>query len=165
MADIANVKIGAASLTFGGVDLGHTKGGCELSVETEKAEITVDETGSTIRDYSLIGEKATIKVPMAETQVANLAKAFPMGTLEESNTRLLLGKKAGERFAQYAEELVLRPNGVADDSEDVVLYKAVATGDNTIGFTNEDERIVEVEFVALWDDVKGALGHIGVAPA
>jgi len=163
MADIQNVKIGAAHVTFGGTDIGHTKGGCEVTIETEKAEITVDETGNTIRDYSLLGEKATVKVPLAESQVANLANAFPMGTLENSNGRLKLGKKAGERFAQYAKELVLRPFGETDDANDVVFYKAVATGDATISYSNEDERVVEVEFTALWDDTKDALGHIGAA--
>lgn len=165
MADIQNVKIGACNVTFGGVNLGHTKGGVEISIETEKSEITVDETGSTVRDFSLLGEKMTAKVRLAETQVANLANVFPMGELEDTNTRLKIGKTAGQRFAAEAKELVLRPVGVADDSEDVVFYKAVSLGEATIGYTNEEERIVEVTFQALWNETKNALGHFGVSPA
>ncbi len=164
MADIQNVKIGACDVTFGGVAIGHTKGGVEVSIETEKSEITVDETGNTVRDFSLLGEKITAKVRLAESQVANLANAFPMGVLEDTNTRLKLGKKAGERFAQYAKELVLRPIGNEDDSEDVVFYKAVSLGEATIAYTNEEERIVEVTFQALWDEDEEALAHFGVAP-
>ncbi len=164
-ANIQNVKIGACTVTFGGTDLGHTKGGVEITIETEKAEITVDETGSTVRDFSLLGEKLTAKVRLAETQVANLINAFPMGELEDTNTRLKIGKTAGQRFATEAKELKLRPIGNVDDSEDVVLYKAVSLGELTIGYTNDEERIIEVEFQALWDETKDALGHIGVTPA
>lgn len=160
-ADIQNVKIGACSVTFGGTDLGHTKGGVEVSIKTKKADITVDETGETPRDFSLLGEEITVKVRLAETQVANLANILPMATLEAGNAGLQVGSKAGKRFAQYAKELVLRPIGNTDDSEDVILYKAISLSEVSVPYTNDEERVIEVEFQALWDETAGALAHFG----
>lgn len=162
MGNIANVKIGACVVTFGGTDLGHTKGGADFTYETDKAEITVDETGSTIRDFSLIGEKAMIKVRLAESSLLNLSKIMPMAELQATNTRLQFGKKAGQRFLTEAAELVLRPLGNVDDTEDLVLYKAVVVSEVPVSYNNEDERVIEVEFQAMWDATNSALGHFGV---
>jgi len=79
---------------------------------------------------------------------------------------LTLGKNAGERLGGDGAQLVLHPlaNLANDLSEDVVIHKAVVHGEIELGFTNEDERIVEVEFVALVDTTKtdgNWLGFIG----
>lgn len=167
MADTTNIKIGACSVNFNSVDLGHTKGGVTVNYSPEYAEITADQYGNTPVDKSLIGEMITIKVPLAESQVANLAKAMPLGTLAGSgNGRVTLGKNAGERLGAQAHQLVLHPlaNDADDLSEDVVIHKAVVHGEVELGFNNEDERIVEVEFVALVDTTKADgnwLGFIG----
>lgn len=163
-ADIQNVKIGACTVTFGGVDLGHTQGGCEISIETKKAEITVDETGETVRDFALLGETIKVKLRLAESQVENMGNILPMGTLSVDNATLTLGKTAGERFAQYAKELVLRPIGNTDDTDDVVIYKAVSLGEVKLPYKNDEERVIEVEFQALWDETNSGLARIGVDP-
>lgn len=166
MGDVTNVKIGACQVTFGTTDLGHTKGGVTVSYSPEYADITVDQYGSTPVDKSLIGEMLTVKVPLAESQVANIAKAIPLSTLAGAGDgRATVGKEAGARLGAVAAKLVLHPlvNG-ADLSEDVVIHKAVVHGELEIGYNNEDERLIEVEFVALVDTSKSngnLLGHIG----
>lgn len=171
MADSANIKIGACSVSFGGTDLGHTKGGVTVNYSPEYADITADQYGNTAIDKALVGEVLTVKVPLAESQVANLAKVLPLGTLAGAgNARLTLGKNAGARLASLAAALVLHPlvNGASDRTEDVVLYKAVVHGEVELGFKVEDERVVEVEFIALIDTTKSNgswLGLIGDSAA
>jgi len=166
MGDTTNVKIGACQVTLGGTDLGHTKGGVTVNYSPEFADITVDQYGNTPVDKSLMGEMLTIKVPLAESQVANINKALPLSTLAGSGDgRATIGKQAGARLLDQAAELVLHPLvNTGDLSEDIVIHKAVVHGEVEIGFNNEDERIVEVEFIALVDTTKAdgnLLGHIG----
>lgn len=167
MSDISNIKIGVCSVVFGTTNLGHTKGGVTVTYSPEYADITADQFGNTPIDKALVGEMLTIKVPLAESQVANLAIAFPLGTLDgATDARVTIGKEAGARLRDVAAKLVLHPlvnaAGVLDD--DVVIHKAVVHKEVEIGYTNENERIVEVEFVALVDTAKtngNLLGHIG----
>jgi hypothetical protein len=167
MADVTNVKVGVCSVNFNSADLGHTKGGVTVNYSPEFTEITVDQYGNTPVDKALLGEMVTITVPLAESQVANLTKAMPLGTLAGAGDgRITLGSNAGARLSDESAQLVLHPigNASSDLTEDVVIHKAVVHGEVAIGFTNEDERIIEVEFVALVDTTKADgnwLGFIG----
>lgn len=165
MSDVANIKIGACSVNFGGVDLGHTKGGVTVNYSPEYSEITADQYGKSIIDRSLVGEKLTVKVPLAETQVANLAKVIPMGTLAGAgNKRVTLGKDAGARLAALAAALVLHPlvNAANNRDDDVVIYKAVVSGEVELNYSVEDERVMEVEFEALIDTSKSNGSYLGI---
>lgn len=167
MADTSNVNIGSCSVTYGGTDLGHTKGGVVVTYTPEYADLTVDKYGNTPFDKALVGEEITIKVPLAETDVAKINKAIPLSTLAgATNGRATVGKDAGARLGALAGELVLHPltNAVDDLSDDVVFYKAVVHGEVEIGYNNEDQRVIEVEFIALVDTTKSSgnlLGQFG----
>ena len=80
-SDTKNVKIGVCKVTYDGVDLGYTKGGVEVQVETETYEVTVDQFGmSPINEYI---QKRTVSVtcPLAETTLENMVKIMPGATL------------------------------------------------------------------------------------
>ena len=167
MADTTNVKLGVCSVNFGGTDLGHTKGGVTLAYTPEYVDITVDQYGNSKVDKALVGEDMIVTVPLAESQVANLANAIPMGTLAgAADGRITIGKDAGDRLLDEAAQLVLHPIYLAagDLSRDVVIHKAVVHNEISIPFTNEDQTTIEVEFCALVDTSKTTgnyLGHIG----
>lgn len=154
-------------MTFNAVDLGHTKGGVEVTYTPEFADILADMYGTTPVDKALVGEVITIKVPLAESQVANLAKAIPLSTLTGGTSgRTTIGKQAGARLGALAASLVLHPlvNGAGVLDDDVVIHKAVAHGEVVLPFMVDEERVVEVEFIALIDTTKSdgnLLGHIG----
>src|SRR3990167_7629056 len=98
MADATNVKVGACSVTFNSVDLGHTKGGVEVSYEPVYHDVSVDKFGESIVDKYLMGEKWTVKVPLAEFTIANLKAAMPQGTFAgAANARITLGHSAGTK--------------------------------------------------------------------
>ncbi|MCK1543424.1 hypothetical protein IVB12_16020 [Bradyrhizobium sp. 179] len=75
-----NVKLGVCSVTFGGVDLGYTQGGVEVTVATTTKKVMVDQFGqSEINEY-IMGRTCSAKVPLAETTLDNLVQIMPGAT-------------------------------------------------------------------------------------
>ena len=163
-ADITNVKMGACSVTFDDVDLGHTKGGVTVAYEPEYHDITVDKYGNTVVEKVLVGESLKVTVPLAEHTIANLEVAIPAGTDANGSSSVTLGKDAGELMAQYAKELVLHPlaNADGDRTEDIVLYKAIVTEPIELVLNNDGEKIAEVVFQAILDESKADGARLGL---
>lgn len=79
-----NVKLGVCQVIFAGVDLGYTKGGVDVSVETEKFEVSIDQFGITPINELVQGRNLTVSVPLAETTLENLVAIMPGATLEST---------------------------------------------------------------------------------
>ena len=168
MADISKVAIGACQVTFGGVDLGHTLDGVELSFEREFEDLTVDQYGSTPVNKALTGQKVMAKMKLAEIDVNRLNSAIPEGShAVATDERLGLGNQSGYLLRADAKELQLRPlKNVAsgDDNDDVVIYKAVSVENVTLNYKVDEQRVIEVTFEGLVDESRGEvfiLGRIG----
>lgn len=163
MADITNVHLGACSVSFNGVDLGHTKGGVEVSYEPVFQDLAVDKYGETPVNQVLTGEKLTAKVPLAELTIANLKIAFPNAVFGGAgNARVTLGKSAGALQSANAFQLVLHPLSEGTKAHDVVFYKAVVSSQVVISHKNDEQTIVEVEFTALLDESKADGNYLGL---
>lgn len=170
MANIDLIRIGVCSVTYKSADLGHTKGGVTISYEPNIVDVGVDQYGSTPVDKILAGEKAQIKVRLAEQTAANLNVAMP-GTEKETGaqgTKVEVGANAGKSLRALGGELVLHPidKSAGDLSEDWTFYKVVAVDTVELNYAVEDQRIIEVTFEALVDETKSVgnrLGHYGVA--
>ncbi len=165
MADATKVKLGVCNVVAGGVDLGHTMGGVEVIYKPEYHDSSVDAYGKSLIEKYLIGESLSAKVPLAEFTLANLKKAMPQAVLS-SATKLTIGAKAGKRSTEDAIQVVLHPiaNADADRSEDVVIYKAICASEITLNMKNDQEKVIECEFVGLIDETKSdgnLLGLIG----
>jgi hypothetical protein len=76
-----NVKLGVCTATFDSADLGFTKGGVEVEVQTNTHEVTVDQMGETPIDEIITGRTVQVTIPMAETTLDNLARVMPGSTL------------------------------------------------------------------------------------
>lgn len=164
MADITNVKLGVCSVSFNGNDLGHTKGGVTVTYTPEYHDVTVDKYGNTVVDKRLLGEKLTATVPLAETTLSNFQVAIPEGTTD--GDKITIGSSAGDSLLDSSAELVLHPieNDANNLDDDVVFHKAVVTSPVEVSFTNDGERILNVEFEALLDESQedgSYLGFIG----
>lgn len=163
MADITNVKVGACSVTFNGLDLGHTKGGVELSYEPVYKDVSVDLYGETVVEKYLIGEKFTAKVPLAEYTIANLRNAIPQATFAgAANTRILIGHQAGQAAKVDSYQLVLHPVGEGTRKFDVVLHKAYVSSTIMLPHKIDEEKLIEVTFEALLDETKSAGNYLGL---
>ena len=159
---IANVKIGVCTVSYKGVDLGHTKGAVKLTYKPEYEDIIVNQYGQTAVDKVLKKEVLQVQVPLAETQLVNIQKMLPFSSTAGSAVKF--GSEAGQRLSVLAGELLLHPIAVTGTSEDVAIYKAVVSGETQLEYAIDSERVVAVTFDALIDTTKtnGSLfGHFG----
>lgn len=172
MANLSKLKVAAGSLvTFGGVDLGHTVDGCEISIEREFTEVKTDLYGNTPVDYVLTGQKAMVKMKLAEITPNTLAYVVPESDWDvgTSASQVHFGTKAGYSLRNDALELVITPQGGnADGSLTITLFKAVSTDNASVAYKIDEQSVFEVTFTALVDESRAAtdgrlLGRMGPA--
>lgn len=171
MAQISKLKVAAGSLvTFGGVDLGHTVDGTELEIERDLVEVTADLYGSTPIDYVVAGQKAKIKLKLAEIMPGTLAYVLPESDWDvgTSDDQVHFGTKAGYSLRNDALELVITPQGGNTDGNlTITLFKAVSTGNVNLAYKVNEQSVFDgVEFTALVDESRSAtdgrlLGRMG----
>ena len=163
MADITNVQVGPCSVSFNGVDLGHTKGGVEVSYEPVYKDVMVDKYGETVVEKYLQGEKLTAKIPLAEFTIANLRVAMPQTVFGGAgNTRITVGAAAGKKASDDAAQLVLHPLNEGTRRHDIVFYKAVVTSSVVLNHKVDEEKVVEVTFEALLDETRADGNYLGL---
>ncbi len=158
-----NVKLGVCTVKFGGVDLGFTKGGVEVSVETESHQVMVDQFGSTPISEYITGRTCVVKVPLAETTINHMAEIMPgtviVGTTDPYAT---VSTGVGTELLAIAKVLRLHPKSLAtiDVSQDFIVPLASTTGAITFAYKLDEERIFNVEFKAF-ADATGKLFYYG----
>lgn len=163
MADVTNVQVGPCSVEFNGVDLGHTKGGVEVSYEPVYHDVMVDKFGETVVEKYLMGEKWTAKVPLAEFTIDNLKAAMPQGVYAgAANSRLTLGAAAGKKATDDAAQLVLHPLNEGTRRHDVVFHKAFVASSIVLVHKTDEEKVIEVTFEALLDESKADGNYLGL---
>lgn len=162
MADITKVKVGACSVTFNGVDLGHTLGGVEVTYAPTHHDVSVDKYGDTVVEKVLQGEKLTAKVPLAEYTIANLKNAIPQSQFQgAANARVHIGKSAGGSARAVAAQLILHPLSEGTRAFDIVFHKAYVANQIKLSHKIDETRVVEVEFEALLDETKSDNNYLG----
>lgn len=151
-SDVKNVKLGVCRVLFDGQDLGYTKGGVDVSVATETHEVQVDQYGQTPINEFIMGRTVTVKVPLAETTLENLAKIMPGATLVTDTVaktaRVDVPTGVGTSLLDFAKTLTLHPINLpeSDKSEDFTVHRAATAGALEFAFKLEDERIFNCEF-------------------
>lgn len=162
-----NVKLGVCRVTYGGTDLGFTKGGVEVAVETQTHEVTVDQMGDTPINEYITSRTCTVTVPLAETTLENLVKIMPGATLiadtaDETKKYVSVPTATGQSLLKVAQELVLHPiaNADEDKSDDFTVPKAATAGAMSYSYKLDDERIYSCEFKAYADE-DGNLFKVG----
>lgn len=76
-----NIKMGTCRVIYDGVDLGFTSGGVEVTVATTTRETKVDQLGDTVANEYVMGRTISVKAPLVETTLQNMAKIIPGATL------------------------------------------------------------------------------------
>lgn len=79
-----DIQLGVCDVSFGGTDLGSTKGGVEVSLKTSTYEIKVDQAGDTPLKEIILGTMVEVKVPMAETNLTRLQSMMPQSVVSAS---------------------------------------------------------------------------------
>lgn len=162
-----NVKIGVCKITYGGVDLGYTKGGVEVEVTTDTHKVTVDQFGNTpIKEY-IMGRQIVVRAPLAETTIENLQLTMPGTTVSGTDTKQAdVSVGTGVDLLDVAEELRLHPVGLEEDdeSEDLVIPRAATAGAMRFAYKLDEERVFNVEFTG-YPDEDGLLFTFGKSDA
>lgn len=148
-----NVKLGVCKVFFDGKDLGFTKGGVEVNVETETHEVQVDQYGNTPIDEYIMGRTITVTVPLAETTLDNLVAIMPGAKLVTdagaSTTKVIVPTGVGANLKDFAAQLILVPkgvNGTLDYNDAVRIPKAGTPGAMTFSYKLDEERIFNCNF-------------------
>jgi len=76
-SSVDNVKLGVCTIWYDGVDLGYTKGGVEVEVQTTTHEVKVDQFGETPIAELITGRTVSVKAPLAETTLENIVAIMP----------------------------------------------------------------------------------------
>ncbi|NMI67250.1 Ig domain-containing protein [Salmonella enterica subsp. enterica serovar Saintpaul] len=154
---VKNIKLGACKVSFGGVDLGYTKGGVQVEVATETLKVTVDQHGQTTMSELVQGRNITITAPLAESVLRNMVDLMPGSTMSEEDNSVTITSAQGVNLIDVAKELILTPQ----DTTDYVLTipKAATAGNFTMTYQSDDVRVFSVQFTAYPDD-DGVLGKM-----
>lgn len=169
MADPQNIKLGTCKISYGGVDLGLTAGGVEVTVGTSTHETKVDQYGDTVVNEFITGRSCTVSAPLAETTLENLIATMPGAKLvsdgaSPTKKRVDVASGVGASLRELAKELILHPIALPDSdvSEDFIVPIAGVAGALNFAYKLDQERIFNTEFKAYPDQAKdGLLFQIG----
>lgn len=150
--DSTKIKLGACWVTFGTitgvigevVDLGYTKGGVTLTIDTSTYPVTVDQEGDTPVAEVITGRICVVGAPLAETSYVKLKKMIPDSTYNAVTGLLQIKSGIGDDLMDYADELVLTAK---DDANDIVtVYKAAPIVSLQAVYLPNQERIWPTQF-------------------
>jgi hypothetical protein len=157
MGDISKLELGPARVEMGEdagtlVDMGFTKGGITMTIETETAQVTSDQFGTVVMKDILVGRNVTLTIPFAETDLQKLSSIIPLasvsisGVFERADINTPVGADLVESAARLLRLTKSIGDSVSDDPNDAfVFYKVAAQGAVEVNFSIEDQRIWEVE--------------------
>lgn len=152
--DPGNIRLGACSVSWGGVDLGYTQGGVVVTIGSSKHDTKVDQEGDTPVDSYIMSRTCSVKVPMAETTVDKLTSILSGTGGTSAGGVLSVTTGVGTSLRSGAKPLVLHPvNRPADDlSEDFTIPLANTIGDLSFNYEVDRERVFEINFDAFPDE-------------
>jgi len=166
---MSGLDLGPCEVSFGTegaeADLGKTEGGVEIAFVTDVADLASDQYGTSPEDQVIVGQGATITVPLAEYTLENLAIALNQTLVGDGIDGANL---VGTKLSTKAQSLLIKKyvDGVVSTDEDdwMRFPSAAPQGSPTIRFSKSDQRIIEVVFTAF-PDASDNLYYIGEEPS
>lgn len=149
----SEVFIGAAWAYFGTVagnmaeviDLGYTKGGITVTLETSTYEILVDQEGTSPIGINITGRRAMTMVPTVQSNYERLQKLIPDSAY--ASERLDINSGLGVDLLDYSDELLIESK--EDSDMWVKLVKAVPIVNLNASFVADAEVIWPIQFMGL----------------
>lgn len=143
------LDLGPCRVTYGGLDLGATLGNVTVKVKYSKADMKMDQTGTTIVDKRVSGLEISVESALAQVQdKAIWKKAFPTASLITSglNEAILFDNKLGLSSYDGAQMLTLHPLNKPDNDKknDYNFYKAYPTEESDIVFGPTEQQKLKI---------------------
>lgn len=151
--DGTKVKLGICWVYYNGVDLGYTKGGVTLTVDTEVHEILVDQEGPAPIGAVIMGRRASCTVPLAETDYSRLNSLMPASTYSGGEGTLDIESGTGEDLLDYAKILRLHPKDEATEIYDIWMWKAAPVANLNFTMTADGEWVYPITFTGFVPEV------------
>lgn len=145
---------GAVQVNVDGAAVSHTRGGVTVNITPETREQTVDQHGNTAVGVVHVGDSVRVTVPYVQWDAATLLEMYDPGLDATTSSSggpeyVGLGRSAG--YIYTARALVLLPFITSEQDKAIEFWRATPVGDLEIALTNEDDRILEREYVAMAD--------------
>lgn len=173
---VANLELGACNVEFGAsgseTDLGFTKGGVQVSVDSPVVNITSDQFGQVILKQILVGRTAIIRIPFAETDLLLMSKLVPAASfvtdqVDATKKKVVINTPIGKDIlSAVANSMKLTKSigGVKSSNGNDVFrfFKAAPTGVVEFQFSIENQRVFSTQWMAFADSAQDyALGVFG----
>ena len=161
--DLTEINLGHADVTWGGVTLGHTMGGVNVTIETTVVDAMADDYGESPVFGVYNGDTIEVTVPVAQYAIDVLETAFPFATVADSKVKI--GKTVGEKTTVHSDALVITPKATAFAGLALTVHEAVVVNRGEISFANDEQTVVELTFRGYIDSSNsdGLLGFFGSA--
>jgi hypothetical protein len=171
--DTTKVKVlGPAVAKWGAGEstMGHTTDdGFEFTYSAQYTDVKVDVYGETVTDKYLVSESVQMVFTLAQFDPEVLEQAIPFGTYSAAaSPPLQVGTDAGRSGLAQADRLMVRPwqdDQASTETNQVVIYKALQTGDVVIPAKFGEQAKIPVMFMGLIDtskDIGNNLFGVGV---
>ena len=148
---VSNIRpLGECEITYNSVDLGLSKGGCELHIVDAIHRTTVDKYGASPVKAFDVGVNVEVTVTLVEHSKTILEQAMrSSGTGGTSPDRVTFGSEVGAEIVGAA--LNLHPRNETSGDYDINVYAAVPELDSVVPFTIEGERVYPIKFFGVID--------------
>lgn len=151
----SNFRIGAGQLSIDGSDVGlTTEEGMVVHFEPDVHMHLSGKYGNTPVKASLVGQNLSLEVWMGEHTLANIAKAFAGAVT--AGGKISFGGMAGREVIGHV--LILTPY---DGTPKWYFKNAVPTGSVDTNYKVNDERVIQVTFMALVDITSADTDNLG----
>jgi hypothetical protein len=151
MGDGNAVKLGVCDVSFDSTDLGYTKGGVTLTVETQVHEILVDQEGPAPVGAVIMGRRCTVNVPLAETNYSRLQGLMPGSSYTGGTNLWDIQSGTGLDLLDYAATLTLHPHNIDSDDNrwDINIWKASPVANLQLTMTADGEWVYPIQFTGF----------------
>ena len=152
-----NILSGPAQVQVDDVQVSHTQGGIVINVAPQNRMRWVDQFGeATPVDVIHLGDEVTVTCPFAEWTELVLQNIYEPGIAPDQSSSgdeyLGIGRSAG--YVYDTRNLKVIPFQTADQNKSAEFWRAVPIGEFEVGFTHDEDRIINTEFSCLADQSK-----------
>ena len=141
-------RLGTCGVSFGGRNMGYTRGGVTVKITTSWVDIFVDRFGEVPLDAVDIGTNIEAFTPLAQGSIDNYNDGFDTGdTGGAGGGPITFGRQVGSSIIK--QELILVP---INDNDVIRIYKAGAVDVDELGYNNEGHRILGIHWKGFLDE-------------
>lgn len=148
MGTVANLLVGAGTISLGDVDVGYTDDGLTIGLEKEFVDLEADQSIGILGKVK-VREVCLIKTNLLEPTLTNLNKIWDAGTVSSG----ILSFGGNSQVTEHELVFVGTAPGT-DVTRTVTIYKAVSIEPGEHSYKKGEKTMIPVTFQAIIDTSK-----------